>query len=376
MIFPPPLVLVGLYNASYASSMGCESPVVPLPASTGPTVLVYELQGSELILHDSFDAGPNPSWIVKHPHLDVIYALNEVCNYGNSMTGSVTALQKTNDGFVMLNRVSSGGGGPVFASVSCDASSQCFILVSSYSGGNLTSIQLHDDGRLGQQADQIAQGFGSHSVYIEQGFAAAGRRVYAPVLGSDRIDQYLLRENGTFGAASSAHVTFGPRHMAFAQSSKVSQPHVAYIADEGNATTASQISICEVEADGQLTLLSTQSTLPDTESSLNMYPAEIHVAGDELLLVSNRDATTAGRDSIVVYNISLQSLPKPIGFFKTGHYPRSFSLGLQNRLLVVANQKGNSVMSMNLDINNGQLHDAGLIATPESPAFVDFFEFS
>jgi 6-phosphogluconolactonase len=310
--------------------------------------------------------GLNPSWMVKHPKMEVVYAVNEVCDHNAERSGSVTAMSLDRDtgSLTMLNRVDSGGGQPVFASIDSFGK---YLVVATYSGGNVTVLPINRvDGSLGEPLASYAQGFGSHSAYIRKSGPAHQAdkiHVIAPVLGEDKVDQYQMSaQTGELTPAKPLILPkgSGPRHLAFDD-----LRHFAYIADEGGADTPSRMTQCYLGTDnGYLpsdgAQCTTHSTIPDGMNSTDMYPAEIYTARDGLfVLISNRDATDAGRDSIAVFAADGLDL-KPVGYFKVGHYPRSFTLNKAESVLFVGNQKSQSVTSMKFDKSSGKLTDTGV----------------
>lgn len=282
--------------------------------------------------------------------LEVIYAVNEVCDYNSQNSGSVTAmtLDKTTGALRVINRVSSGGGQPVFASIDPFGK---YLAVATYAGGNLSVLAIDQTtGTLSEPIATYMQGPGSHSVYIrseQTANAAAKIHVFAPVFGSvgedDKVDQYEMDpQTGALSAVGPLTFADGmePRHMAFDDKSRF-----AYIANEGSADSPSRITQCylgdsDTNYEGYLppgrTANSTEcrisSTIPPGMDPTDMYPSGIKTTrGGGFVLVSNRDATDAGRDSIAVFkrsvDVGVDGLGlTAVGYFDTGHYPRSFAL--------------------------------------------------
>ena len=122
--------------------------------------------------------------------MEVVYAVNEVCDYNAQHSGSVTAMSLDRDSgsLTELNRVSSGGGQPVFASIDPFGK---YLIVATYNGGNISVLPINKlNGSLGEPLESYSQGFGSHSAYIvESGKSVTTDKIHvlAPVLGEDKV---------------------------------------------------------------------------------------------------------------------------------------------------------------------------------------------
>ena len=359
-----PLVLVGLYNTSTWDGHPAETSLY-----AGVSVEAYLLDGNgTLRLQRGSSVGLNVSWIIPHPVLPALfYAVNEVGEYLGTATGSVVLLRlnRSTGELRTLDRVSSGGAGPVHLSVH---SSGSHLLIANYNGGSLQVLALdRSSGYFGAATDLAQEGPGSHSSYL----LPSNRFVFAPVLGLDKIDQWTLDANtGKLAAAGELQLPSGtgPRHMAF----HPAREGLALVADEGDGSSPCRLTVCSFDASvGKLSVLHTVSTLPGSISFVGVYPAEVLFSLDgRFAYVSNRDATSAGRDNIAVFSIGDDGTAKLLANTLTGHYPRSMSLNPTGDFIVVANQKGNSVMTFAVDVRTGLLHNPKLFALSDSAAFV------
>jgi 6-phosphogluconolactonase len=314
--------------------------------------------------------GLNISWIVPHPVLPALfYAVNEVGEYLGAATGSIVLLYLNHSTGEMrvLDRASSGGAGPVHLSAH---SSGSHLFVANYFGGNVQVLALDPSGVFRAATDLVQQGAGSHSSYL----LPSGRFVFAPVLGLDKIDQWSFDQNtGKLAAAGELQLppNTGPRHMAFHSA----RPTLALVADEGDGNSPCRLTVCTFDATvGKLSVLHTVSTLPNGSSFVGVYPAEVLFGFDgRFAYVSNRDATSEGRDSIAVFAISDDGRATLLANAPTGHYPRSMALDPKGSFLVVANQKGNSLMTFAVNLDTGLLRaNPELVVLSDSAAFVTF----
>lgn len=149
-----------------------------------------------------------------------------------------------------------------------------------------------------------------------------------------------------------------PRHLKFHEK----HPKYAIIANEGNGTRTPMITLCGYDSHKGLTPLRDIPTM-ETSSEMDhlelsdMYPGEVLFSpSGEYLYVSNRDASTALRDNIAVFDVS--SLPElklienvPSG----GSYPRSIALSGDGQTLWVGNQKSNSTILFHVNQQTGRL---------------------
>ena len=125
----------------------------------------------------------------------MIYAVNEVCDYDVQASGSVTAmsLDMATGSLNFMNRASSGGSNPVFASI--DPLGR-HLAIANYGGGTLSVLGIDQaSGAVGALQASYPQGPGSHSAYIRQwGGTGAGAQlhVFAPVFDPDKVRSALM----------------------------------------------------------------------------------------------------------------------------------------------------------------------------------------
>ena len=138
----------------------------------------------------------NPSFLVKHPHLNRFFVVNEIHDFGSSPHGSVSCYELTDGGeFRLLQKLDAMGGDPCHLCV--DRAGQ-YLVVSNYRSGNFTVFPLDEDGQLqafsslvahhGSSVDPMRQQ-GPHVHSVTQG---PGSDLYVADLGTDQLIRYQI----------------------------------------------------------------------------------------------------------------------------------------------------------------------------------------
>lgn len=228
--------------------------------------------------------------------------------------------------------------------------------------------------------DVRQQGPGSHSSFQDP--LPPHSFVLAPVLGEDKIDQYVLGtaarpgdgrlSPNPAGASLQLPAGFGPRHLAFSPA----DASVVLVANEGGPDTPVRVTACTFNAtSGTLTAAATLSAISAGADPSGLFPAEVLFAPDgRFAYVSVRDATDAKRDSVATFAVDAAGTFTLIGNAPTGHYPRSMALDPSGRVLVVADQKGNTVRTLMRDAATGLLAPSHVEPLPDAAAFVMVYE--
>ena len=106
-------------------------------------IYAYRLKGATGTLTPLGTAGlagetENPSFLAVHPNQRFLYAVNEVSRYDGRLAGSISAfaIDPATGTLTLLNRVSSGGGGPCHVSI--DRSGK-WLFAANYGGGSAPS---------------------------------------------------------------------------------------------------------------------------------------------------------------------------------------------------------------------------------------------
>jgi len=278
----------------------------------------------------------DPSFIVRSGN--VLYAVNE------QETGAVSAIAIDAPGKLrLLNRQPNKGSGPCHLAVA-----NGYLLSANYGSGDVSVHRLRADGGIGSQTDLVKHvGAQPHAHQI----VAAGNYILAVDLGTDSIYTYTLTSGKlTLKQQLTLAAGAGPRHLAFHPSGKF-----AYVANELNST----ITVCSY-ADGKLTALSSQSTVP--AGSPTNYPGEVIVSPDgRYVYLTNR-----GHNSIAVFATSasgdaltLKATPSAGGV-----WPRHCIIDPTGGLMFVSNQNSGNIVTFAVDLASGNLTQKSSFSTP------------
>ena len=306
----------------------------------------------------------NPSWLVLSADHRRLYAVNENGDGRRDPVGRVTAwrIDPATGRMALLNRVSSLGADPTYASLSRDGR---YLFVANYSGsadpgGTLAVVPVAADGTL-RPVTQIKTRRASmanpqrqasphvHSVVS----SPDGRFVFAQDLGADRIYVYRYdpaqRELPLSALGDQPFVDLpagsGPRHLVFSADGR----H-AYATLE----MAGQVAVFD-QAQGHLTLRQTLSLAPaDFRGAVGA--AALHLSPDGRFLA----ATDRGTDNaLVTYALSAAdgSLRLVDRHATSGSEPREFAFSPDGRFVVVANQRSHAVVVFRRDPASGVVGD-------------------
>lgn len=304
----------------------------------------------------------NPTFLNVNPDTKSVYAIAELVHEDGSKSGAVAHFRYTEQSLQLVNQL------PTVAGTTChiqrDQSNQ-YLIVTSYHGGMIGLIKLHEDGSLGETIDVVQHSGSSvdperqdrphpHSSF----FSPDGRYLYVQDLGLDKLLVYTLdQEQGKLLAAGEVKLPAGagPRHLAFHPSLPI-----AYVINELDST----VSVFRYEAaTGQLAELQHISTLPEGFNGEN-GTAEITVSADgRFVYGSNR-----GHDSIVVFAVDEQGKLSVLQHISSGGgHPRHFTLTPSNRHLLVANRDNNNIVVFERDAASGKLTATGQEAFSTKP---------
>jgi 6-phosphogluconolactonase len=313
----------------------------------------------------------SPSFLAVDPAQQYLFAANEIGDYQNAKSGSVSsfAIDRHTGKLTPMNTVASRGADPCHLTVDKNGS---HVLVANYTGGSVAVLPVKA-GMLGE-ASAFLQHHGSSVDPNRQHEPHAHNVVLTPDnrfavvadLGLDKLMVYRYDlENGKlspndppFGSVKPGS---GPRHIALHPNGRW-----AYVINEmGNTITA-----FDWDADkGSFHELQTVTTLPkdfngeNTTAELAMHPKGRYLYG------SNR-----GHDSIAVYAIDpgkgvltlIEDVPT------LGKEPRNFALDPTGAYLFAANQNSNTVVVFRVNPSNGRLTPTGEKVAVMSPVCVTF----
>jgi 6-phosphogluconolactonase len=317
---------------------------------------------------------PSPSFLAIHPSRDLLYAVNEVSEFGGRRGGSVSAfaIDPKTGSLRLLNQQSSEGAGPAHLSVDKGGRN---VLVANYGGGSVAVLPIKSDGSL-KPASTSIQHTGSsvnpqrqkephaHAINID----AADRFAYVADLGLDKVLIYRFDgARGSLAANDPPSATLkpgaGPRHLAIHPNGRF-----VYVINELDCTVTA---FSRDAKGGGLTSVQTLSTLPEGRSVLPEYSTaevQLHPSG-KFLYGSNR-----GHDSITVFAIDEKSgrLTYVQNEPTQGSTPRGFGIDPSGRYLLAANQRSDSVVVFRIDPQTGRLTPTGNKIEVGAPVCVEF----
>ena len=312
----------------------------------------------------------NPSFLALAPDGRALYAVNELTQFEGSASGALTALGRdpATQALTVRGQRASRGGAPCY--VSLDRAGR-HALVANYVGGNVavfpvgaagvgaaTAFVQHE-GRGPNAARQAAPH--AHCILLDPG----NRFALVADLGIDRVRVYAFdAATGTLAPGPVPEVALrpgaGPRHVAFAPDGRT-----VYLVNELDSTLVA----FDYEAErGALRERQLLSTRPAGASGEN-FPADLHVhASGRFVYASNR-----GDDTIAVFAVAGDGRLSLVQTVPTGgRWPRNFALDPAGRLLLVANQRSDSVVAFRVDQATGQLTPTGSPAALPAPVCLLF----
>ncbi len=316
-------------------------------------VLDQDYEVKELLLATNAD---NPSWLVLHPSLSTVYAVNEVGDFGGD-GGAISTYQLDGASLDLVSQVPSLGKDPCHLTVLDRGDA---IVATNYTSGSVTSYPLDQEGVPGN-FESFIQHRGSGPDPMRQKSAHAhssivvNDQVIVADLGTDQLVSYAMGPSGSLDVTRMKRYRLtpgaGPRHM-------VHDSALAYL-----------YVICELDntivsfavAD-TLTELGSASTLPSDYTDAS-YTAQILISRDDRFIYgSNR-----GHNSIVVFEVLPEGELKLVQHIPTaGDHPRHFVLSPDESHLIVANRDSNNLVVFSRDMESGLL--TGLDQQIEIPA--------
>lgn len=342
--------------------VGCRTTIERGARGLGISVYQIDESTGDWNLSQLVPTQPNPSFLILHPALDILYAvhgdLDLVTSYSvDPKSGSLNQLdsQKTH------------GRNPVHLSL---APSGRWLVVPNYRTDSIVTLPVSDKGELGSIAHLLALDGtnGPHRSEQNYGrphhvpFSRSGKWIVVPEKGFDQIVCFALDEKSgklTEVSRVACRETSGPRHISF-------HPKMpfAYTLNELDSTiTTYQFD----DARGTLMPIDIISSLPRGFTG-NSRASEIAVATDgRHLYASNR-----GHDSIGVFSVQNDGRLEPQSWSATlGATPRFFTLSLQKPHLYVANEDSDTIVEFERQ-ESGDIHPTGRVIATESPTSIAF----
>ena len=271
----------------------------------------------------------------------------------------------------LISRQPAAGSSPAYVCV--DGSGRQVLMVNYVVGearGNIRVYPIDGDGELGEHSEHIEHEGGgpnpdrqevSHPHMIVT--TPDNRFAVVPDLGTDMVYLYAL-DTGAGALSLSQTLDLppgaGPRHVAF----HPSLPRM-YVINELDSTMAT----FAFDEDDNWGRLSIESTLPAGTVQPAGRPntcADVHAhPNGKFLYGSNR-----GHDSIVIYALDADGLPRAIGQEATrGAWPRAFMIDPRGEFLVVGNRHTDSAAIFSIDADSGLLTYRSSVAMSAPIAF-------
>jgi 6-phosphogluconolactonase len=253
-------------------------------------------------------------------------------------TGTVGIFRAATDGWQEVGRVATEGADPCHVVLDADEGR---LAVANYGSGSIAVFRLDPATGLPCNDPDVRANTGCGPVEDRQEgphahcvrFGSDDQWLFHVDLGTDEILAYPLDPTtGRLGErylAYAAPAGSGPRHLVFHPSLPL-----AILASE----LASTLTLLRVE-DGSLTAIHAVSTLPDSFDGTSIAGHLSLDRSSERIYVTNR-----GHDSVAVFDWSDGHTPHLLQHVPSGGAsPRAFVLLEEERLLVLANEEGNTV---------------------------------
>lgn len=252
----------------------------------------------------------SPSWLTRHPHLDVFYAVSETAD------GAVAAFRL--DG-TPLGTQPSHGADPCHLAVD---PAGWRLVVANYGGGSIAVYPLDPaDGAIlpAERVEPFGPGAHAHQVVFQ------GDRAVVTDLGHDQIRLYTL----DFSACAVVHLPkgCGPRHLVFHPDGH------AFATGE----LSSEVLVLDPDLSHIATISATAASVPEN------YPSGLTLSPDgRFLYVANR-----GPDCLTVFAVEGTDLvpvsDEPCG----GVWPRD--LTFIDGMLYLANERSDTIVAFGLE---------------------------
>jgi len=317
-------------------------------------------------------ATQSPSFLAVDAKRRLLFAVNEVGEFGGKPTGGVSAftIDARKGTLALINQQSSMGAGPCHLAL--DRSGR-HLLVANYSSGSVAVLPVAAGGRLGAASASVQhtgssvnperqKGPHAHCVTIDR----ANRFAFVCDLGLDKVMVYRFdAQRGTLTPHNPPFAPLkpgaGPRHMVFRPDGAF-----AYVVNELTST----VTTFRYDAGaGALHEVQTVSSLPPHFDGANTgAEIDVHPSG-KWLYVSNR-----GHNSVVLFDIDAAS--GTLAYVEEqgtgGFTPRHFGIDPSAAYLAVGNQNSSTILVARIDASRGRLKPSGVLAYAPSPVCIVF----
>lgn len=338
------------------------------PVSNGIFRFAFDTETGSLTANGSLGGIKNPSFLCLTKDNQTLYAVEELA------AGRVRTIDLGASDGALTHVGNAASQGADACYITTDATNRT-VLVANYSSGTVASFavdQKSPGSNALAEASSVHQQSGTGPILDRQEGPHAHCIVVDPTntfafsadLGADTIFGYKLdASSGSLQTHNRLSLTpgSGPRHLTFSSSGRT-----AVVVNELDQT----ITVLSYEqGTGTLTVGETYSTLPSGFVG-ESFVADVHLhPNGRFVYVSNR-----GHDSIAMFALdedggTLHSL----GHRSTdGSIPRNFAIAPDGKHLLVANQDGNSIVTINLDPKTGLLGETVAVTSVYRPVCLAF----
>ena len=322
----------------------------------------------------------NPSFVVVHPTLSIVYAVSEIADLNGKPTGGIISfVVDMHSGQLTQQSVQpSQGKGPCHLSLDATGKS---LLAANYGSGSVICLGINDDGSLLPPVATTQDkpgGFIQHAgtgpnKSRQQGphghsmnATSTGKFAISCDLGADKVFIHKLDVPTaviTPHNSASTQPGGGPRHFAL-------HPRLPF----GYANNELDMTVTAFRFDaveGNLQKIHSASTIPDSiqeRTGFSTAEIAIHPSG-KFLYVSNR-----GHDSIALFGINEQSGKLSLKSVEPTRCqtPRHFAIAPGGKRLYAAGQASGTVTAFTVDSETGKLTFAKRILKVPKPVCIVF----
>jgi len=335
--------------------------------TNGIYVYRFDTQTGEFSTTLPVTGGFNSSYLAVSADRKNVYAVSEAGNGNGSV--SAYAFDPVSGELTFINSVLSEGDHPCYVSVD---KKKKFVFVGNYSGGNLISVPLNEDGSLSFDVQNIQHQGSSinkerqekahvHSVVLSPDH----RYLMVADLGADKVFQYRVdvSKPQPLTPAPTPFVNAkpggGPRHLTFHPNGKF-----AYLVLEMEGAV-----VAFDYKDGKLSEKQTISMLAPAFKG-KVSAADIHISPDgKFLYASNR----GDANELAIFSIDQAGKLSLAGHQSVlGKIPRNFAIDPTGNFLLAANQDSNDIVIFKRDQKTGMLTATGKKIEVDKPVCLKF----
>jgi 6-phosphogluconolactonase len=334
----------------------------------GVYLLDFNTETGELSNQITLKGSYNPSYVVQHPELDVIYAVNEIGGQGDGQPGLVDVFAKEDNIWKKIQTVISGGKWPCHVSMSKDTSN---LFVSNY-GGGWSRYVIRPDGKLEMSETMMNQYSPSKHPRQESSHVhmclPVEDKVYVADLGANEVLAYTNQEdeNNMVGSLKSESES-GPRHFA------VPNPGVfVYVLNE-LSNTIDVFNVRRMNKDLKpLQSLTSISRKPEqgkqAASAIKIHPSQ------RFLYTASRGIEGSKQHTIDLFAIGNfgAELTYQNSYDSKGWIPRDFTIDPTGKFLLVANQDSDNIYVYSINQKTGELTETSINYKIPTPVCLSF----